>query len=65
MENKVLIRCLPESVFADKLMLLMSHDLTDLLDDDKENSVCAHTHTGLGMAAAVEVSFLKPSGRFW
>lgn len=38
-------------------MLLMSHDLTDLLDDDKENST--HTHTGLDMAAAVEVSFLK------
>lgn len=39
---------------------MMSHDLTDLLVD-KENN----THTGLDMAAAVEVSFLKHSGDFW
>lgn len=69
MQNKVLIKCLPESVFADKLMVWMSHDLADLLDDDKENNVHTHahthTHTCLDMAAAAVVSFLKHSGGFW
>lgn len=65
MQNKVLIKCLPESIFADKSMLLMSHDLTDLLDDEEENSAHTHTHTGLDMAAEVEFSFLKHSGGFW